>query len=569
MLSSFVRHCTGGFRQSFMHFEKRMQFRVCGVRSYLNALYITCFTLNASGIAGRTIQAGPSDYLLALSQLTSGDTLLLAPGLYTKNLTLKDLEGKAEAPIVITGARGNAKTIFQAQSCCNTVSLTRCGYVVIQYLYLDGNNLPVDAVKAEGTAGNYTHHITLQYLNITGYGHSQPIVGISTKCPSWNWIIRKNRIINAGTGLYLGNSAGDKPFVNGLIEYNYISNPIGYCMEIKHQFDGVRDGFPGTEVNGKTIIRHNVFEKGNRSSEGALARPSLLVGGFPGTGWGKDDYYDIYGNVFYNNPVEALFQGTGNIRLHTNIFINHFDPDGFRSVYFGPHNGVAPKDIIVLHNTVWARNSYGGIRLYNPDPAYRQICAGNAVFAPAAISGFAIDPTNTSGSYADAVSSFLSATTDIAKLDLHASTGKLMGTAPDTTGFSPPPSARFDFDGTLFHWQYRGAYSGSQPGDRSIVLDTLSNILTDRLSNTADRLEQLRSSYPELLCHPNPAQHIIRWTCPQELQGRTAFLISQNGQRVMTLHLSSEEANVSSLPKGNYFLWLENGTILTSIVKLD
>ena len=51
-------------------------------------------------------------------------------------------------------------------------------------------------------------------------------------------------------------------------------------------------------------------------STGGSARPNLLVGGFPPTGWGANDSYEIYGNFFYNNPVEALFQGTGNIKLY-------------------------------------------------------------------------------------------------------------------------------------------------------------------------------------------------------------------------------------------------------------
>ncbi len=91
-------------------------------------------------------------------------------------------------------------------------------------------------------------------------------------------------------------------------------------MEIKHQLNGQRELLPETSVNGKTIIRHNVFTKDETSSTGGNARPNLLVGGFATSGFGSQDYYEIYGNFFYNNPVEALFQGTGNIMLYQNIF---------------------------------------------------------------------------------------------------------------------------------------------------------------------------------------------------------------------------------------------------------
>ncbi|MBK9641723.1 MAG: hypothetical protein IPO72_10665 [Saprospiraceae bacterium] len=78
------------------------------------------------------------------------------------------------------------------------------------------------------------------------------------------------------------------------------------------------------------------------------------------------DYYEIYGNLFYNNPVEALFQGTGNINLYSNIFINHFDPPGYRTVYFTPHNVVNPQDVKVFHNTIWSATGTGCLRLFNP-----------------------------------------------------------------------------------------------------------------------------------------------------------------------------------------------------------
>ena len=54
--------------------------------------------------------------------------------------------------------------------------------------------------------GGSTHHVTIENLNIVNYGADQQVVGISTKGPAWNWTIRGNRIVGAGTGMYLGNS---------------------------------------------------------------------------------------------------------------------------------------------------------------------------------------------------------------------------------------------------------------------------------------------------------------------------------------------------------------------------
>ena len=70
------------------------------------------------------------------------------------------------------------------------------------------------------------------------------------------------------------------------------------------------------------VIRRNVFSKSSNSSTGSLARPNLLVGHSPLSGTGVDDRYEIYGNFFFQNPTEALFQGEGNVALYDNLFVN-------------------------------------------------------------------------------------------------------------------------------------------------------------------------------------------------------------------------------------------------------
>jgi hypothetical protein len=437
-------------------------------------LLITCLVLLAPDARARIITADPTNYTSSLSMLQPGDTLALSAGTYTRNLTLIGLNGTETQPIVITGDPARTSTVFAAQACCNTVSITQCSYLVIRNLLLDGGNVPVDAVKGEGTAGNWAHHITLEYLTITGYGSDQQVVGISTKCHAWNWIIRKNRIIGAGTGLYLGNSDGDKPFVGGLIEYNLVLNPIGYCMQVKHQNVGVRAAFPGTAVDGRTVIRHNVFCKESGASSGADARPNVLLGAFPPDGPGANDEYEVYGNVFYQNPVEALLQATGNLALYDNIFVNHRDPSGYRAVYVTAQNGFRPRSVRMFHNTIWTVNSAGGVRLYNADPAYRQVCRANAVFAAQPVTNWADTADNVTDSYAAAAQYVTRATTDILALDLFPANGLLTGTASSATLFDGLTAADRDFNGTPYDWTYRGAYGGccSNPG-WALRLDTI------------------------------------------------------------------------------------------------
>ncbi|MFA6235340.1 MAG: T9SS type A sorting domain-containing protein [Bacteroidota bacterium] len=438
------------------------------------ASLILIAVLTTAPAFSRTITATPADYTDYLTTLVAGDTLALAAGTYTRDLTLRDLSGTENDPIVIMGSSPLYTTVFVARSCCNTVSITRCAYVIIKNLELSGGGVEVDAVKGEGTAGNWAHHITLEYLNIVGYGSDQQIVGISTKCHAWNWTIRKNRIIGAGTGLYLGNSDGGKPFVNGLIEYNLVMNTVGYNMEIKHQLVGVRDEFPGTAVNGRTIVRYNVFCKEENASTGGSARPNVLLGAFPASGWGANDVYETYGNFFYQNPVEALLQSTGNLALYGNVFVNHFDPSGFRAVSITSQNGFQPRDVRIFHNTVWAANSSGGMRLYNPDNAYRQYCHANAVFAAQPITNFSDTLDNVADSYAKAALHLLSATPDISTLDLYPRADRLMGTVTSDALFTMFTDAGKDFNGSAYDWRYRGAYSGccTNPGWK-LQLDTM------------------------------------------------------------------------------------------------
>ncbi|MEI6089563.1 MAG: T9SS type A sorting domain-containing protein [bacterium] len=512
------------------------------------------------------ITANPENYKSFLSSLVAGDTLYLTAGTYTGNLKVVDRNGTETQPIVIIGNSDLYTTVFEAQSGSNTISITKSSFLVIKNLQLDGKDISVDAVKAEGTAGNWAHHITLEYMNIINYGNNQQIVGISTKCPAWNWIIRKNKIIGAGTGMYLGNSDGGKPFVNGIIENNYIANTIGYNIEIKHQLDSVRDDCEGTAVNGKTIIRHNVFSKESNGSSGSMARPNLLVGGFPLKGWGANDYYEIYGNFFWQNPNEALFQGTGNICLYNNIFVNRFDSEGFRAVYISSQNGVQPQNIKIFHNTLWVNNSSGGIRLYNANTKYLQYCNANAVFAASPITNFDNMDDNITDTYGNASIYVNSPTEDINTLNLYPKAGQLIGTQSSSDIFQTLNWWNKDFNGDSCTWVYRGAYSGSGVNKGwKLQLDTMPSPKVGVTSVLNDREELSISVYP------NPFSEKIN-VRSVELGKSQLVIIDFLGEEIYKAEITSTqtEIDLSALNKGIYFVVIisKTNTYTAKIVKL-
>jgi hypothetical protein len=337
----------------------------------------------------------------------------------------------------------------------NTVRFANSSYIVLKHLEIDGRDLGGDAVNAQAPA----HHITLEDLLIRGVGGNQQIVGISTNgTTTWNWVIRRCEIIGAGTGFYLGNSDGNNPFIAGVIEHNFVRDTIGYNLQIKHQ--NPRPALGGLPVGkSSTIIRHNVFTKSANSSTGALARPNVLIGHLPPSGAGADDVYEIYGNFFYQNPTEALFQGEGNIAFHHNLMVN----DSGSAVAVQPHNDV-PKMIRIFNNTVVAAGT--GIRIAGGAAAYVQAAIGNAVFAATPISA-AVQRGNVVDSYASAGKYLNRPTGPLGLLDLFPKAGLLRGAAIDTSLLNTFVDWDRDFNGNAQGPSgLRGAYGGegANPG---------------------------------------------------------------------------------------------------------
>jgi hypothetical protein len=403
--------------------------------------------LAAMPAIGGVIDATPANYGTALGNLKAGDTLRLASGTYTQSLPLQGLNGTAAAPIVIMGPEDRS-AVFQGQSCCNTVQFDNSSYIEVRNLTLDGMHRPEPfGVDTSGPS----HHITIENLKIVNYDADQAMIGISTKAVAWNWVIRRNTIIGAGTGMYLGNSDGSAAFVAGTIENNLIIDTLGYNIEIKHQNPRPTNvGMP--TGNSRTIIRHNVFSKSGNSSGGDLARPNLLVGHFPLSGAGVNDRYEIYGNFFYRNPVEALFQGEGNLILHDNVFVNDIGD----AIHVMPHNDV-PREVQIFNNTIVARDD--GLRVSGLASGYTQRLVGNVVYSGNSVTG-PNQSNNVIGAYAAATNTLNAPTAALGTLDLFPKSGQLTGSPIDMTTFAEFIDSSKDFDGRARTGVHRGAYEG-------------------------------------------------------------------------------------------------------------
>lgn len=411
----------------------------------------------------RVIQADPGNYLGLVETLRPGDTLSLAPGVYgidangqdtetVPGLSVFGLNGTAAAPIVITGPESGRPAILLGRSTHNTVRLANSSYVIVRNLHINNRRLGAAAVATQGI----THHIVIENLTIEGLNDHQQSVGIScVQGPTWNWTIRNNFIVGAGTGMYFGNSDGRSPFVAGLIERNVVRDTIGYNIEVKHQvaWSGVPAGMP-TEATA-TVIRYNVLAKRSAFVSPDGARPNLLVGDQPPEGPGSRNRFEIYGNFLYQNPTEALFQGEGNIAFHDNVLVN----TAGSAIRIQRHNGLV-RQVDVFHNTVVARD--GGINVMGGRSGFQQAVVGNVVFADTPIRIDGIDATqanNTTGEMRDAGQFLVRPEGPLGSLDLRPRDDRLAGTKLEPARLSDYLDAQLDFARAGRARDQRGAYT--------------------------------------------------------------------------------------------------------------
>lgn len=409
-------------------------------------------TLSGCGTAAptRTIRANPSNYKTLMVGLLPGDKVTLDPGTYTQGLKFWNVNGQLNKCIVVEGPASGTPALFVGSNSWNVVSFKNASYIAVRNLELDGLGLAGDGVKAEGDS-TYSHHILVQGLKMRGFNSSDQRCGINTKSKAWNWVVRKNVIQGAGTAMYFGKFDGTMEFVNSLIEHNLVYDSLGYGIQIKQQLS--RDTAIGIPSTGKTIIRHNVISKQNGSQSGTMARPNLLVGHWPLSGAGAGDRYEIYGNLLWENPYEALFQGEGNVALYDNVFVNKTGPAAVR---FQRHNNL-PRKVDVFNNTVVAKGT--GITITSGDAAYVQRVIGNAVFAATPLSG-GVQTGNITGTMAAAGTYLNNPTAALGLADFFPKAGALKGALIDMTSLNFLLDYSRDFNGVTRVFDRRGAYAG-------------------------------------------------------------------------------------------------------------
>lgn len=418
--------------------------------------FLTLCTLQA----GEVKHATPNDYRRWLGELKAGDTLVLAAGVYDRGLPVTAAHGTPEAWITIQGPETGVAEIRQTQV-ANCVELRQCSFVALKKLSIIGDGPKgtpgLFGISAQGGLKNSVHHIVIEDCVIRDWNTSQQAVGISTKTPTWDWVIRRNVIRNCGTGLYLGNSNGMDPFIRGIIEHNLVENPIGYCMEIKYQKPRpMIDGMPLEP--GRTIIRHNVFIKNDAPSPDG-DRANLLVGGFPNEGPGSQDVYDIHGNFFWHNPRESLLQVSGRVLIHDNVFAD-CPSAGHAAIMVRDHD-LPVKLAHIYNNTICS--AARGIRIASA-PREGHAVVGNVVFAGEPLSLHStchVVGVNVTGATAEAAEHLMNPRLILGEVDLHPKEGHCAADDTKHPFFKTLGEYDLDFDKVSRRrgW-FPGAYAG-------------------------------------------------------------------------------------------------------------
>lgn len=424
---------------------------------------LVALLLAAASARPETFRADPSNYQAVVDALQPGDIVELEAGEYPDGLDVYGRNGTPDAWIVIRGPASGPQPVFLGDPSVSrdTIQIQGSSYVALENLTCDGRD--VDGVFGVNTKGGTIHHIRVENCTFVGYGAHQQSVAISTKTTTWGWIVRRNRILGAGTGMYFGNSDGSDPFVAGVIEHNYVEDPEGYCLQVKHQNSRPAiAGLPTTPQ--RTVIRHNVFVKGDRPS-GDGDRPNVLVDGFPDSGDGSQDLYEIYGNLFVHNPREALLQVSGRVAVHDNIFV-----DCAYEGIFATHHNKPLKTAHVYNNTF-----YGTQRavVFNSPAQEDDRIVGNLAFTRSeAFAGsfrVANAADNLSDSVANAALHVVAPSILLGVMDFYPLPGRCQGPALDLSPFASHLDRDRDFNGDAKgSFAFRGAYAGEgvNPGWR-------------------------------------------------------------------------------------------------------
>lgn len=246
--------------------------------------------------------------------------------------------------------------------------------------------------------------------------------------------------------------------------------------------------------------------------------------------------------------------------LYNNIFINHSDGDGARAVYITSQNSIPPRNVSIFHNTVVCNNSAGGIRIYNADNTYQQQCFANLVLCANGVSNISTSYENIVDSFDKSSEYFLSFGSALSAIRCIAQANKAQGNIVNDSIVKRFSHARYDFNGEVYDWQFRGAYAHCcSVRGWAYALDTMTNVT----ENTSPVNDDASTFEPGLSDSPLMSMTGVPFALQRQLRGAgSAELFDLQGRSCWTMPLEEESTNISIKPlqTGVYGLRESNAT---------
>lgn len=274
----------------------------------------------------------------ALTKLASGDQLLLSPGFY-REISLKNLHGTSQAPIVIRGSDPNLPPVFEGGR--EGLKLTSCSYLKCDNLIFRGfasNGINID----DGGKKAPSHHIILENIHVldTGGNGNQDAVKLSGVA---DFILRSCRIEGWG-----GSGVDMVGCRNGLVEACVFSGKQGFR------------GGNAIQIKGGS---HNILVQNNLFRMAGLR--TVQIGGLTGKQYFRPfvgDYeakhVTIAGNTFIGGESQLAWVTAQDSHVHHNLF---FRPEKWlgrilqetKETQFKPcQRGVFERNVVVTDQRV-------------------------------------------------------------------------------------------------------------------------------------------------------------------------------------------------------------------------
>jgi hypothetical protein len=277
----------------------------------------------------------------ALDSATAGSVIEILPGPYRRGFLIKDLHGRPEAPIIITGADKANPPIFEG-GLGEGLKVSSSSYIKfsnIVFRDFSGNGINIDD---SGRVDQPTHHVVLENIRIENIGPKGNIDALKMSGVE-HFILRAMNIEGWG-----GSAVDLVGCRNGVLENSRIMHRKGYRTANGIQIKG------GSQ---KILVQNNHFV-----NAGARA---VQIGGLTGLRYFRPSVQSyeakditVAGNTFIGGESQIAWVTTQDSHVHHNLFylpgkwLGRILQESQDSRFLSCRRGLFEKNLVMLDDKV-------------------------------------------------------------------------------------------------------------------------------------------------------------------------------------------------------------------------